>query len=85
VYCFDDADFVTTRYGFKKRNYRAQFLLESLQDLDANLRKIGSGLMILRGKPEEIPKIVAEYKALKVLLSVSSIRRNKKLWFKQPF
>jgi deoxyribodipyrimidine photo-lyase len=68
VYCFDDADFVTTRYGFKKTgNYRAQFLLESLQDLDANLRKIGSGLMILRGKPEEeIPKIVAEYKALKV-------------------
>jgi deoxyribodipyrimidine photo-lyase len=44
---------VTTRYGFKKTgNYRAQFLLESLQDLDANLRKIGSGLMILRGKPE---------------------------------
>jgi deoxyribodipyrimidine photo-lyase len=68
VYCFDDADFVTTRYGFKKTgNYRAQFLLESLQDLDANLRKIGSGLMILRGKPEEeIPKIVAEYKVLKV-------------------
>jgi deoxyribodipyrimidine photo-lyase len=68
VYCFDDADFVTTRYGFKKTgNCRAQFLLESLQDLDANLRKIGSGLMILRGKPEEeIPKIVAEYKALKV-------------------
>jgi deoxyribodipyrimidine photo-lyase len=30
-----DADFVTTRYGFKKTgNYRAQFLLESLQDLD---------------------------------------------------
>jgi deoxyribodipyrimidine photo-lyase len=26
VYCFDDADFVTTRYGFKKTgNYRAQF------------------------------------------------------------
>ncbi|WP_016990033.1 DASH family cryptochrome [Flavobacterium sp. ACAM 123] len=68
VYCFDDADFVTTRYGFKKTgNFRAQFLLESLQDLDANLRKIGSGLLILRGKPEvEIPKIVAEYKALKV-------------------
>jgi deoxyribodipyrimidine photo-lyase len=26
MYCFDDADFVTTRYGFKKTgNYRAQF------------------------------------------------------------
>jgi deoxyribodipyrimidine photo-lyase len=59
---------------FKKTgNYRAQFLLESLQDLDANLRKIGSGLMILRGIEEEIPKIVEEYKVLKVLLNVSSI------------
>lgn len=68
VYCFDDSHFETTQYGFKKTgNYRAQFLLESLQDLDNNLRKMGSGLIILRGKPEvEIPKIVEEYKALKV-------------------
>jgi deoxyribodipyrimidine photo-lyase len=57
VYCFDDADFVTTRYGFKKRVIiEPNFLLESLQDLDANLRRLG--LMILRGKPEEeIPKL----------------------------
>ena len=68
VYCFDDAHFESTQYGFKKTgNYRAQFLLESLQDLDNNLRKMGSGLIILKGKPEvEIPKIVEEYRALKV-------------------
>jgi deoxyribodipyrimidine photo-lyase len=68
IYCFDDAHFETTQYRFKKTgNYRAQFLLESLEDLDANLRKMGSGLLILRGKPEvEIPKIVAEYKVHKV-------------------
>lgn len=68
VYCFDDAHFESTQYGFKKiGNYRAQFLLESLQDLDNNLRKMGSGLVILKGKPEmEIPKIVEEYRALKV-------------------
>jgi len=68
VYCFDDSHFETTFYGFKKTgSFRAQFLLESLQDLDDNLRKIGSGLLILRGKPEvEIPKIVQEYKAQKV-------------------
>ncbi|SEA12523.1 deoxyribodipyrimidine photo-lyase (single-stranded DNA-specific) [Flavobacterium gillisiae] len=68
VYCFDDAHFETTQYGFKKiGNYRAQFLLESLQDLDNSLRKMGSGLVILKGKPEvEIPKIVEEYRALKV-------------------
>lgn len=68
VYCFDDSHFETTAYGFKKTgHFKAQFLLESLIDLDANLRKLGSGLLILRGKPEvEIPKIVQHYKAQKV-------------------
>lgn len=68
VYCFDDSHFETTAYGFKKTgSFRAQFLLETLQDLDHNLRKIGSGLLILKGKPEvEIPKIAAVYKAQKV-------------------
>jgi len=68
VYCFDEAHFETTSFGFKKTGtFRAQFLLESLQDLDKNLREIGSGLLILRGKPEvEIPKIVRLYKAQKV-------------------
>ena len=68
VYCFDDSHFETSAYGFKKTgSFRAQFLLESLQDLDKNLRKLGSGLLIVRGKPEvEIPKIVKEYKAQKV-------------------
>ena len=68
VYCFDDSHFETTKYGFKKTgNFRAQFLLESLQDLDSNLRKIGSGLIIVRGKPEvEIPKLVEQFKAHKV-------------------
>jgi deoxyribodipyrimidine photo-lyase len=68
VYCFDDAHYETTKYGFKKTgNFRAQFLLESLNDLDANLRKIGSGMLIVKGKPEvEIPKLVSHYKAQKV-------------------
>jgi len=68
IYCFDEAHFETTPYGFKKTGpYRAQFLLESLQDLDVNLRKLGSGLRIVFGKPEiEIPKLVLEYKAQKV-------------------
>lgn len=68
VYCFDEAQFETTTYGFKKTgNYRAQFLLESVQDLDANLRKLGSGLVVLKGKPEEeIAKIVLQYRAQKV-------------------
>ena len=68
VYCFDDAHFVTTDFGFKKTgNFRAQFLLESLADLDRNLRAKGSGLLIVKGKPEvEIPKIVQHFKVTKV-------------------
>ncbi len=68
VYCFDDSHFETTFYGFKKTgSFRAQFLLEALRDLDCNLREIGLGLLIVKGKPEiEIPKIVRHYKAHKV-------------------
>ena len=68
VYCFDESHFETTSYGFKKTgSFRAQFLLESLQDLDARLKTLGSGLIILKGKPEiEIPKIVNQFKAQKV-------------------
>jgi deoxyribodipyrimidine photo-lyase len=69
VYCFDESHFVTTDFGFQKTgSLRTQFLLESLIDLDNNLRAIGSGLLILKGKPEvEIPKIVQHYKATKVV------------------
>jgi len=68
VYCFEDAHFETTIYGFKKTgSFRAQFLLESLYDLDSKLRTLGSGLRIVKGKPEiEIPKLAHEYKAQKV-------------------
>lgn len=68
VYCLDDRQFKKTEFGFQKTgNFRAQFLLESLTDLDTNLRKIGSGLIIVRGKPEEeLFKIALQYKAQKI-------------------
>jgi deoxyribodipyrimidine photo-lyase len=69
VYCLDDSHFITTDFGFKKTgSFRTQFLMESLKDLDANLRKLGSGLIVVKGKPEvELPKIVQEFKASKVV------------------
>lgn len=68
VYCFDDAHYTTTKYGTKKTgSFRAQFLLESLIDLDKNLRAIGSGLIVVKGKPEvELIKLAAQYNASKV-------------------
>ncbi len=68
VYCFDESHFKTTDFGFKKTgNFRAQFLLESLADLDKNLRALGSGLIIVRGKPEyELFKTAQKYRAQKI-------------------
>lgn len=68
VYCFDEDHFKTTEFGFKKTgNFRAQFLLESLADLDKNLRALNSGLMIVIGKPEiELYKLAQKYKVQKV-------------------
>ena len=68
VYCFDDSHFTTTEFGFSKTgSFRAQFLLESLIDLDTNLRAIGSGLIIIKGKPEiEIVNLAIKHEVYKV-------------------
>lgn len=68
VYCIDEQHFQTTEYGFKKTGkFRAQFLLESLADLNNSLREIGSGLIVVKGRPEiEIYKLAEKYKIQKV-------------------
>ena len=68
VYCFDDAHFKTTNFGFKKTgNFRAQFLIESLIDLDKNLRAVGSGLIVVKGNPAvEIGKLAQQFQVDKV-------------------
>lgn len=68
VYCFDEAHFNLSEFGFKRTGcYRAQFILESLQNLDNGLRAKGSGLIIVIGKPEEeIFKLAQVYNAKKV-------------------
>lgn len=54
VYCFDKRHFADTTLGFKKTgSFRAKFLLESVANLQANFRKLGTELIILHGKPEE--------------------------------
>lgn len=69
VYCFDDMHFETTKYGLQKTgSFRAQFLLESLENLNLNLEKLGSKLVIIKGKPEiEIPKLAQHFRAQKVV------------------
>ncbi len=68
VYCFDEAHFKVNTFGFKKTGFfRAKFLLESVIDLDFNLRKLGSGLLVVIGKPEEeLSKLVQQHNVQKV-------------------
>jgi deoxyribodipyrimidine photo-lyase len=68
VYCFDDKHFETNDFEFKKTGkFRAQFLIESLIDLDNNLRALGSGLVIVKGIPEvELIQVATLFNATKV-------------------
>lgn len=68
VYCFDESHYTTSTFGFKKTGaFRFKFLLESLQALDAGLRKLGSGLLVVHGKPEEeLAKLSQQYNARKL-------------------
>ena len=61
VYIFDPRHFETTRRGSPKTgSFRSKFLLESVVDLRARLREIGSDLLVGVGKPEELlPQLVA--------------------------
>ena len=54
LYCFDPRQLGTTPWGNRKMgNLRAQFLLESVLDLKAGLRGVGSDLVVHLGKPED--------------------------------
>ena len=55
MYVFDPRHFILTPWGNPKTgNYRAQFLLDSVLDLKANLRGLGSDLIIKLGQPESV-------------------------------
>ncbi len=69
VYCFDDRHFRALPLGFRKTGaFRTQFLLESVQDLQQQLKKLGIPLFIRQGKPEEaLPPLAQALKAKYVL------------------
>jgi deoxyribodipyrimidine photo-lyase len=90
VYCLDNDHFAESIFGFKKTgNFKAKFLLESLVDLDTNLRKLGSGLIVVRGRPEtEIYNLAKAYNVSKVFAKrevayeekLTEERVEKELW-----
>ncbi|HHP7229837.1 MAG TPA: DASH family cryptochrome [Xenococcaceae cyanobacterium] len=61
IYCFDPRQFTTTSFGFPKTGkYRAQFLIESVEDLRQSLQKLGSNLIVCQGLPEQEISAVAK-------------------------
>lgn len=71
VFCLDPNQFKECPFGFKRTGaFRAQFLLESLRDLDQALRQLGSGLIVRFSAAEQaIPDLVREYSASTVVTS----------------
>lgn len=52
-YCFDPRHYEYTEFGFKKtEKFRAQFLIETVQDLKTNLQKLNIELFVFNEKPE---------------------------------
>ena len=63
IYCFDPRKFEETTYGFPKTGkFRAQFLIESVNQLQQNLADLNISLLTFHKKPEEIiPEIVEDH------------------------
>lgn len=56
VFVFDERTFMgKTKFGFPKTgSIRAQFIIESVEDLRQSLQKLGANLIVRIGKPEEV-------------------------------
>ncbi|MEB3160038.1 MAG: DASH family cryptochrome [Synechocystis sp.] len=62
VYCYDRRQFDRTRWGFPKTGaLRAKFLREAVEDLDRQLRSLGSRLWITAGLPEVVIPHIAQH------------------------
>lgn len=68
LYCFDPRHYEPSEFGSRKTGlFRAAFLIETLQDLQARLRSLGSDLLCVLGRPEDVVPSVARALAANVL------------------
>ncbi|WP_282043258.1 DASH family cryptochrome [Winogradskyella flava] len=70
VYCFDPKHFEVNPFGFKKTaKFRAQFLIETLQDLKEQLHRLNIDLLVYHDLPEVvIPKICESHQVTDIFL-----------------
>ncbi len=70
IYCIDPRHFEKNTLGIgiaKTGVYRAQFLLESIQDLKYKLQDLGGDLIVRSGKPEEVIFALAKFHQVKAV------------------
>ena len=78
VYCFDERHFQKTSLGFDKTgNFRTQFLIETVENLRENLKKLAIDLVIRIGKPE------IEIVELAKILQVDTVFASKEATFEE--
>lgn len=70
LYCFDPRYFEKNRFGFKKtEKYRAQFLIETIHNLKAQLEALNIDLLVYHDFPENaIPKICESHQITDIYL-----------------
>ena len=85
-YCFEETEFGTTAFGFEKTgSFRAQFLIESVQNLRENLQKIGSDLVVRKGSTaEQIARVSAEVEVSKIYAFKDKDNNQVICWFYIP-
>jgi deoxyribodipyrimidine photo-lyase len=81
VYCFDPRNFRELDLGISKTgSIRAEFLIESVDNLKKNLQKLGADLIIRIGKPEEtLMELALELKAEAIFFSEEVTAEEKKV------
>jgi len=81
VFCFDPRQFEIGNYGFKKtERYRAKFLIETIESLRLNLKKLNISLLVYCEKPELIiPELLHKYEIDTIYLQTEWTRDENKV------
>ena len=80
-YCLDDHYFRELPFGFPKTgSFRAQFILESLFELDQQLKELGGALVVMNGcTADEIQKLHTQFPLQKIYYSRELTREEKEI------
>lgn len=84
LYCFDPRFFAMDAFGFKRtEKYRGKFLIETVNELRENLKKMNIPLFIFFEKPEKIiPELVVEFKIQTIFLQKEWTRDEQDVFVK---